>query len=109
MRGNMELINQQLEVKKWPLTKAGEERFFGYVVSMGIFPREWGMDDGMIQYVDFAYNNSYERYRLPDDKGLKKLLNDMLWRNINETADGVGICGKVWIKRTEIGYEVFAS
>ena len=102
----MELINQQLKVKDWPLTKAGDEKFFGYVVAMGVFPREWGDEDGMTQYADFAYNDAYERYRLPDDEGLKKQLHDMLWHNLNGVAHAGDIYGKVWIKRSEHGYAV---
>lgn len=101
-----ELIQQQLEVKKWPLEKPGDEKFFGYVVALGVFPREWGETDGMTQYVDFAYNDSYERYQLPNDQSLKEQLHEMLWHNINGVGHTGDIYGKVWIKRMKEGYVV---
>lgn len=102
----MELIHQKLNVKDWPLQKAGDEKFFGYVMAMGIFPREWGEEDGMTQYVDFSYNDSYERYRLPADEELKKSLSAVLWENLNGQAHTGDIYGKVWIERTENGHAV---
>jgi len=53
----MDVIEQKLVVKEWPLTKPGDERFFGYVVAVGVFPREW-KDDGFLAYVDFAYHDN---------------------------------------------------
>ncbi len=101
-----ELIAQQLEVKDWPLAKAGDERFFGYVVAMGVFPREWGVEDGMTQYADFAYNQKYERYRLPNDIDLKRALHKVLWLNLNGVAHTGDIYGKVRIGLGKLGYVV---
>ena len=53
----MDVIQQQLVVKDWPLKKPGDEQFFGYVVAMGVFPSDWA-SDGMFAFVDFAYSGS---------------------------------------------------
>ena len=104
----METISQHLEVIEWPLARVGDEKFFGYVVSVGILPRDWKSDSGMTPYVDFAYGNRYERYRLPLDDGgsLKRQLVEMLDLNLTEYYIGGGMLGKVWIKRLEKGYTV---
>ena len=34
----MDIIEQKLVVKDWPLKKPGDELFFGYVVAVGVFP-----------------------------------------------------------------------
>ena len=101
----MDLINQQLVVKEWPLKKPGDAKFFGYVVAMGAFPRDW-TDDGMIVFVDFAYSERYERYRLPNDEGLRKQLPEQLEENMAMYADYGDIYGKVWVTLTEKGYKV---
>lgn len=103
-----ELISQHIEVKPWPLSKVGDEKFFGYVVAMGVFPREWGQAGGLMPYVDFAYNEGYERYHLPNDDDLMEQLHDMLRDNIHGAGrdDGDGIYGKVWIFLTPKGYLV---
>jgi hypothetical protein len=106
MKRTMELIQQQLEVKDWPLTKPGDEEFFGYVVALGVFPRAWGEEDGMTQYADFAYNERYVRYRLPNDKDLKEQLHSFLWDNLNGVAHTGDIYGKVIIRLTETGHLV---
>lgn len=100
-----EIIEQRLEIKDWPLRQPGDEKFFGYVVAIGIFPREWQDEDGMTHYVDFSYNDTYERYRLPNDESLRKQLFEMLLLNLDNSIGG-GIYGKVWIKRLEKGYAV---
>jgi hypothetical protein len=101
----MDVIDQRLIVQDWPLTKPGDEKFFGYVVAMGVFPRDWS-SEGMIRFVDFAYNNDYTRYHLPNDIGLMRRLQLFLCDNIEMEAAGYGAYGKVWIKRTGDGYEV---
>ena len=71
---NTELIYQELEVKEWPLLKVGDEKFFGYVLSMGVMPNDFcevREFNDMRQYVDFGYKDVYERYILPNDKKLK--------------------------------------
>jgi len=103
---NTELIQQQLKIKNWPLEKIGDAVFFGYVVSMGNFIREWGDERGAIPYVDFQYGDNYERYRLPDDENLKKQLFQFLWDNINGFAFAGDIYGKVWVYLKEDGYLV---
>lgn len=102
----MKVIAQKLEVLEWPLKKVGDEKFFGYVVAMGVYPRDWGNEDGMVPYVDFSYNDSYERYSLPCDEGLRRQLNDILMHNITGCAYPGDIYGKVWIKLQEHGYSV---
>lgn len=101
-----ELISQHIEVKPWPLSKVGDEKFFGYVVAMGVFPKEWGEHGGLIAYVDFAYNDAYERFHLPDDKKLRKALHEMLRFNLHGAGQDDGIYGKVWIFLTKKGYVV---
>jgi hypothetical protein len=102
----MEQITQQITVKEWPLA-IGQELFLGYVVAMGVFPRSWSDDNGMIPYVDFAYNESYERYRLPDDEDLIKQLHAILRDNLSgQTTDAGDICGQVWIRRDKSGHTV---
>ena len=95
-----ELIHQKLEVHEWPLIYPGDTSFFGYVVAVGIFPRGW--DEGEILiYADFAYNDSYKRYRLPDDLNLVAKLSDMLWENLKSLAETGNMYGKVHITFTE--------
>ena len=102
----MHVIQQTLVVREWPLKKAGDEMFFGYVVAVGVFPRgEWGPDE-MFAYADFAYGDGYVRYRLPYDEGLFKQLLKHLEGNLAMYAEDCGIHAKVWIQLTEIGYEV---
>ena len=101
----MHVVEQKLVVRDWPLIKTGHRKFFGYVVGMGVLPREW-CEGGMISYVDFAYNDDYVRYRLPDDSELIKHLSVVLWGNIADGGEVGSLMGKVWIKRTEQGHAV---
>ena len=100
----MDIIQQKCVVKEWPLKKPGDELFFGYVVAMGVFPRDWTLE-GEIRFADFAYNHAYTRYRIPCDESLLNGLLRYLSANLEMCGD-VGIHGKVWIKLTEQGYEV---
>ncbi len=102
----IELIEQKLEVKDWPLENAGDEKFFGYVMAIGLFPREQGDELIMTQYVDFIDVYTYERYRLPNDKKLIKQLRAVLMSNLDELAEGGNISGKVWIVRGKRGHKV---
>ena len=101
----MHVIQQTLVVKEWPLKKPGDEMFFGYVVAVGVFPRDWS-PGGMFAYADFAYSDDYVRYRLPYDEELFKQLLKHLDSNLAMHAEDCGIYGKVWIQLTEKGYEV---
>lgn len=101
----MDIIEQKLVVKDWPLKKPGDELFFGYVVAVGVFPRDWS-GEGAFAYADFAYGESYTRYRLPDDDDLLNGLMRYLWSNVEASAASDGIYAKVWVKLTENGYEV---
>ena len=101
----MDVIEQKLVVKEWPLTKPGDERFFGYVVAVGVFPREW-KDDGFLAYVDFAYHDNYTRYQLPHNEALKVQLLQQLVENLASHAAGAGIHGKVWVTLTNEGFKV---
>ena len=102
----MTVIAQTLVVKDWPLQKPGDEHFFGYVVAVGVFPGDWS-SGGMFLYADFAYSDRYTRYRLPKDEGLLNGLVIFLASNMEMNGSGDGIYGKVWVKRTQEGYEVF--
>jgi len=101
---NTELIYQQLEVKEWPLLKVGDEKFFGYVLSMGVMPNDFcevREFNDMRQYVDFGYRDGYERYILPNNKKLRKDLLRHLWDNME-----VEVYSKLWIYKLENGYKV---
>ena len=100
----MDVIDQRLIVQDWPLAKPGDEQFFGYVVALGVFPRDWTLE-GEIPFADFAYNNDYTRYRIPQDETLINGLLKYLSANLEMCRD-IGMHAKVWIKRTETGYEV---
>ena len=104
----MELVCQEIEIMKWPLLKKGDEKFFGYVLSVGILPGDFYNNSGlpMRQYADFGYNDRYERYTLPDDDKLKNDLLKFLWENMWTTTGNMGVGGKVWISRLENGYSV---
>ena len=101
----MDLIHQKLVVKEWPLKKPGDEKFFGYVVAVGVFPGDWS-NEGEIPFADFAYNDRYCRYRLPCEESLLKGLMKYLCENLALSGEGLGMHGKVWIRRTEQGYKV---
>ena len=101
----MDLIHQKLLVREWPLKKPGDEQFFGYVVAVGVFPREW-CQDGYFAYVDFAYNDAYLRYRLPNDLDLTQQLLKFLTTNLGTLAQVGDVYGKVWVTLTDKGYEV---
>ena len=101
---NTELIYQELEVKEWPLLKVGDEKFFGYVLSMGVMPNDFcevREFNDMRQYVDFGYRDGYERYILPNNKKLRKDLMRYLWENME-----VEMYYKLWIYKLENGYKV---
>ena len=102
----MDVIEQKLVVKDWPLKKPGDEKFFGYLVALGVFPREWSELD-LYLFADFSYGDEYSRYRLPHDRNLLKQLREYLVTNL-ETMDQIGdIYGKVWITLTEEGHKVY--
>lgn len=101
----MDIIEQRLVVKDWPLTKPGDELFFGYVLALGVHPYGWN-GQGMFLYADFAFGDSYTRYRLPNDCRLINQLMLHLGANFQTAKDLNDIFGKVWVKRTDKGYEV---
>ncbi len=102
----MHVIRQTLVVREWPLKKPGDEVFFGYVVGVGVYTGDWS-DDSMFAYADFAYNDSYVRYRLPRDKELVKDLVGYLSENVEMQGAGLGgIYGKVWVKLGNGGHLV---
>ena len=99
---NIEIICQDLEVKEWPLLEVGAEKFFGYVLSMGVMPNDfYETSDPTRKYADFGYRDRYERYILPNDEKLKRDLMKYLWDNME-----VGMYAKLWISKLEDGYEV---
>jgi hypothetical protein len=101
----MDIIEQKLVVKDWPLKQPGDEMFFGYVVALGVFPRDWTLE-GEIPFADFAYNNDYTRYRIPCDESLLNGLLKFLSANLTMCGD-VGMHGKVWIELTKEGHKVY--
>ena len=101
----MQIIEQKLVVKDWPLKKPGDEKFFGYVVAVGVFPGD-SSGAGEFSFADFAYNNEYTRYRLPKDAGLLNGLLEYLACNLEMWGLGQTTYGKVWVKLTEHGYKV---
>jgi hypothetical protein len=103
-----EFMYQLLPIEEWPLKKEGDERFFGYVVALGVCDYDPDAQDGMRGYVDFSYGNSYTRYELPDDESLKRQLFEKLRGNISYCADTGSVYEKVWITRRAQGYSVEA-
>ena len=101
----MDVIEQQLVVREWPLKEPGDEGFFGYVVAVGVFPQA-GSDGNMFAYVDFLYGDSYTRYRLPDDDDLLNGLMAFLRNNVEGGVAGASIYGKVRVRITENGCDV---
>ena len=102
----MDIIQQQLLVRDWPLKKDGDELFFGYVVAVGVAPHSWA-NEGMFLYADFGYGDNYKRYRLPFDCRLVNQLLLHLSANFQTARDLNDIYGKVCVKLTEKGYQVF--
>ena len=101
----MDIIEQRLVVRDWPLTRPGDELFFGHVVALGVFPRAWEARD-LLAFVDFAYGDSYVRYRLPEDEKLLNGLMMVLWTNLEANSVGLGMQYKVQVRLTEEGHEV---
>lgn len=99
----MDIINQQLVIKEWPLKKVGQEMFFGYIVGLGVHTGDW-CDETMYSVADFAYGNEYVRYRLPNDDALIGKLAAHLVANMVSASEG--IYGKFWIKKIVGGYEM---
>jgi hypothetical protein len=101
----MDLIEQKLVVREWPLKKPGDEKFFGYLVAVGVFPSGW-VSEHIFPYVDFAYGDDYIRYRLPYDEGLWT----QLLKHLDDNLGILEMCGsievKLWVKLTKEGYEV---
>ena len=102
----MDVIEQKLVVKEWPLKKPGDEEFFGYLVAVGVFPGGDWEGDQIFPYADFAYGENYARFRLPYDDGLLEQLQKHLAANLEILAGSGSIAVKLWITRTEQGYQV---
>jgi len=103
----MNVIEQKLVVKDWPLKKPGDELFFGYVVAVGVFPTGEWEGSSIFPFADFAYGDTYTRYRLPHDEGLRKQLVEHLADNLTILELSGTIQVKVWVTLTDKGYEVF--
>jgi hypothetical protein len=99
----MKTINQ-IKVRPWPLKKVGDEKFFGYVVAMGVVSND--LDDTVTPYVDFAYSSSYTRYELPMDDQLLGRLRSCLMLNVKEAGSHGTLAAKVRIQLREDGYAV---
>jgi hypothetical protein len=102
----MHVIEQKLVVKDWPLKKPGDELFFGYIVALGVFPGGDWEGDQIFPYADFAYGDTYSRFRLPYDDGLLEQLQMQLADNLEILAASGSIAVKLWIQLTEKGYKV---
>ncbi len=102
MTGIEKVVDQKIVVRPWPAFRIGDERFFGYVVGLGVMP-DW---DGFkhFRWVDFCYNGEYSRYELPRDEELESQLAQYLKANMAFGDDG--LYGKVWIRFTRKGYQV---
>ena len=81
----------------------GEEAFFGYIVSVGLFV-DWEDEDHFV-YADFYYNGKYTRYNLPQDDDLVSQLQRRVFDNIRELhcTDHSGFSTKIWIERLPDG------
>jgi len=101
----MQIIEQKLAVKEWPLKKPGDEIFFGYIVALGVFHGDWS-DESEFVYADFAYNETYTRYRLPNDHQLVNELAKFFSSNLELSMAGHGLFCKLWIQLTQEGYKV---
>ena len=102
----MDIIAQKLVVRDWPLKEPGDEEFFGYLVALGVFPGGDWEGDRIFPYADFAYGDSYARFRLPYDDGLLEQLQKHLADNLEILAASGSIAVKLWIQLTENGYKV---
>lgn len=109
----MELeLHNKINVLGWPLKNVGDEKFFGYVVAMGVCPRDLESSDayveegGLFSYADFEYNCNVIRYAMPDDPTLHRKLSTMLLGNMDGVSNGQGMYCKVWIKKNADGYSV---
>lgn len=89
--------------RTWPLNADGDEKFFGYVVGIGVQE----LKDGSNQYyADFEYGRSRDRFQIPKNEDLIMELVEVLQSNLTGIY-GDGIYGKVWIKRvSESQYNV---
>lgn len=99
----MKRVIHGIDVHEWPLTKVGQEYFFGYVVAIGLM-LEVETGDKVVSYADFAYGGRYRRFQIPEDPPLIKALLHYLKANLYGEQWAFA---KVWIKRNESGYEVY--
>lgn len=90
-------------VTTFPLTKPGDEKFFGYVIGIG--GNNLG-EEGATYFAIFEYSSERTVYYLPHDMDLIRKLLVFLMGNLESDSDS-GIYGKVWIKKTDTGWEVF--
>jgi len=91
------------EILPWPLVKVGDEQFFGYPTVIGFHARE---DEGrQLPFACFIYGDVETVYMLPDDFDLFKELSEWVIGNFATHFDP-GICCKLHVKKTELGYQV---
>jgi len=80
------------KIEKFPVSRIGETSFLGYPVAIG------SNDDGA--YLECDYDET-KRYLLPLSRRLRQMLYNVVEMNMSTPH-----CIKVWIKRTEKGWEV---
>lgn len=98
-------MNTMLMAKEWPKLKIGEDKFLGYIVAVGVVP-PWDDDDAFV-YADFAYNDGYDRYKLPRDKKLFRTLIKYLRGNIiTPNGEITDMYNKLWLERRKDGYSI---
>ena len=98
----MDIIDQNLVVRDWPLQEPGDEAFFGYVVAFGVFPgNQHG--DNFFGYVDFSYRDHYSRYRLPKDRDLINQLLEHFSVNVETVLDRGSVQRNLSIRLTHDG------
>ena len=102
----MDIIDQNLVVRDWPLKEPGDEAFFGYVVAVGVFPRN-GQGNYFFGYVDFFYRDHYFRYRLPQDKNLINELLEHFAMNMETVLERGSVQRNLSIRFTHDGPIIF--
>jgi hypothetical protein len=93
-------------LQEWPLTLPGQEHFFGYVTAMGVLCDDYAPEGFFSTWVEFSYGEHKDRYDVPTDSNLLRQLWEWMLCNMETTRDESGLCGKVWVRLTDKGYEV---
>jgi len=83
----MDIIEQKLVVQEWPLRHVGDNRLFGYLVAVGLFPCA-AVPGGQFAFADFVWKDTYTRYRVPPQLELTDLLTGWLGDCMYEHTKG---------------------